>query len=249
MSWQPPPPPNRNQQGPGPGPQGQPGPGPGPQQPGKQTFYELLQVDPQAHPTIIRYAYRFLAGIYHPDNSETGNAETFRLISEAFKTLSDSGKRMAYDAHLGPMTKPGEKPGPDGKPISPMGGPGKGMGQMPHFEKSNLSSNEIEFRLAILQLLLQARKKRVQTGGSSAKTIMDVLGTDMAETEFALWYLRERGYIERSEAVFMITVHGVDYLVDQLSKAQIIDEGPKTMPTMPAGGGPNLPAPLTQKPW
>ncbi|MBX9569769.1 MAG: J domain-containing protein [Candidatus Obscuribacterales bacterium] len=242
MSWQPPPPPNRNQQGPGPG----PGPGNQParpqgQQQGKQTFYELLQVDPQAHPTIIRYAYRFLAGIYHPDNSETGNAETFRLISEAFKTLSDSGKRMAYDAHLGPLAKPqaAEAAGA----AQGAGAPGSTIPKMPHFEKSNLSSNEIEFRLAILQMLLQARKKRVQTGGCSAKTIMDILGTEMAETEFALWYLRERGYIERSEAVFMITVMGVDYLIDQLSKAQIIDEGPKSMPNVPSGpGSANVPA-------
>ena len=239
MSWQPPPPPNRNQQGPGPG----PGPGNPPARPqsqgaAKQTFYELLQVDPQAHPTIIRYAYRFLAGIYHPDNSETGNSETFRLISEAFKTLSDSGKRMAYDAHLGPLTAK-----PQGAEASQpgAGGPNPTVPKMPHFEKSNLSSNEIEFRLAILQMLLQARKKRVQTGGCSAKTIMDVLGTEMSETEFTLWYLRERGYIERSEAQFMITVQGVDYLVDQLSKAQIIDEGPKTMPNVPSGGA-NVPA-------
>lgn len=238
MSWQPPPPPNRNQQGPGPG----PGPGNQPQrpagQPTKQSYYELLQVDPTAHPTIIRYAYRFLAGIYHPDNAETGNSETFRQISEAFKTLSDSGRRMAYDAQLGPRA--GAQPGAD--PTQAPGGPGKGPGAMHNFEKTNLSSNEIEFRLAILQMLLQARKKRVQTGGCSAKTIMDVLGTDMSETEFALWYLRERGYIERSEAQFLITVQGVDYLIDQLSKARIIDEGPKTMPNVPGSGGANVPA-------
>lgn len=244
MSWQPPPPPPKPG-GPGPGPG--PGQGPGnqpparPQGPAKQNFYELLQVDAAAHPTIIRYAYRFLAGIYHPDNSETGNAETFRMISEAFKTLSDSGKRMAYDAHLGPLLAKAH--GPEGAPTSPQGGPGSNIPKMPQFEKNNLSSNEIEFRLAILQMLLQARKKRVQTGGVSAKTIMDVLGTDMAETEFALWYLRERGYIERSEAQFLITVHGVDYLVDQLSKAQIIDEGPKSMPNVPSGPGTsNVPA-------
>lgn len=249
MSWQPPPPPPKPG-GPGPGPGGQGPGGPGPGQPprpqgqgGKQTFYELLQVDPQAHPTIIRYAYRFLAGIYHPDNSETGNSETFRMISEAFKTLSDSGKRMAYDAHLGPLLAKAQ--GPDGGPSAAhaAGGGASNIPKMPHFEKNNLSSNEIEFRLAILQMLLQARKKRVQTGGCSAKTIMDVLGTEMAETEFALWYLRERGYIERSEAAFMITVHGVDYLVDQLSKAQIIDEGPKRAPDIPSGpGGANVPA-------
>ncbi len=95
-----------------------------------------------------------------------------------------------------------------------------------------------------MQLLLQARKKRVQTGGCSAKVLMDVLGVDMGEMEFALWYLREKGYVERQEAQFMITVAGVDYIVDSLTKTQIIDEGPKSVPNYPGGGGgssPNLP--------
>ena len=62
------------------------------------TLYQILQVDSNAHPTIIRYAYRFLAGMYHPDNAESGNQELFRIVSEAFRTLSDPGKRAAYDA-------------------------------------------------------------------------------------------------------------------------------------------------------
>lgn len=237
MSWQPPPPPPKPNPGQGPGPGQAPGPGPQSGQPQKQTFYDLLQVTPSAHPTIIRYAYRFLAGIYHPDNAETGNSEIFRQISEAFKTLSDGGKRAAYDAHLGPLLKQGADAA--AQAAGPQAGPGK---PLPHIEKTSLSYNEIELRLAILQLLLQARKKRVQTGGCSAKTLMDVLGVDMGEMEFALWYLREKGHVERQEAQFMITVSGVDYIVDQLTKTQIIDEGPKTVPNYPAGGSsPNLP--------
>lgn len=243
MSWQPPPPPPKPG---GPGGPGQgPGPGPGAKPPGPAgqpkptTFYDLLQVTPNAHPTIIRYAYRFLAGIYHPDNSETGSSETFRQISEAFKTLSDGGRRAAYDLHIAPILA--AQKGPEGPAAA--GGPQKGPSPLPHIEKTSLSYNEVELRLAILQLLLQARKKRVQTGGCSAKVLMDVLGVDMAEMEFALWYLREKGFAERQEAQFMITVIGVDYIVDQLSKTQIIDEGPKTVPNYPSGGGssPNLP--------
>lgn len=223
MSWQPPPPPPKPQVPPGPGASR------------GQSFYELLQVDPVAHPTIIRYAYRFLAGIYHPDNTESGNAEVFRQITEAFKTLSDSGRRAAYDAKLG-TAKPTETSAAGGFQKE------KGPGPLPHFERTSLSYNEVELRLAVLQLLLQARKKRVQTGGCSAKTLMDVLGVDMGEMEFALWYLREKEYIERADAAFMITVKGVDYLVDQLSKTQIIDQGPKSVPTPP--GSASLPAPL-----
>lgn len=241
MSWQPPPPPNKpGNPPPGPGP-GQHGPGPGgapqgpPGQAKAETFYDLLQVTSSAHPTIIRYAYRFLAGIYHPDNAETGNAEIFRQISEAFKTLSDGGRRAAYDLANAPALQAQ-------KPEASPNAPGGAKGKLPHLERTSFSYNEVELRLAILQLLLQARKKRVQTGGCSAKVLMDVLGVDMGEMEFALWYLREKGHIERQEAQFMITVQGVDYLVDSLTKTQIIDEGPKSVPNYPSGGSaPNLP--------
>jgi hypothetical protein len=251
MAWQPPPPPPKPG---GPGGPGYGGGGPGygggsgsKPQPGpsssSENYYEMLQVDFNAHATIIRYAYRFLAGIYHPDNAETGNAEMFRQITEAFKTLSDSGKRAAYDLKIGPMlaakaagasaATPGAKPDP-GLPKPKTGNP------LPTLDRTSVSYNEVELRLACLQLMLQARKRRVQTGGCSAKQLMDVLGTEMAEMEFALWYLREAGFIERSEAQFMITVKGVDYLVDSLSKTQIIEQGPKHIPTPP--GGANLPA-------
>src|ERR1700740_672354 len=97
MNWQPPPPPP-------PRPQQQPGSQSEPsqqQKPQELSYYELLQVDRDAPPTIIRYAYRFLAAMYHPDNGETGNADKFRIISEAWRTLSDEGKRAAYDMTLG----------------------------------------------------------------------------------------------------------------------------------------------------
>jgi len=231
MSWQPPPPPPRGQNPGQPNQQGQPD--------RNQTLYDILQVTPNAHPTIIRYSYRYLAGIYHPDNHETGSTEAFRLISEAFKTLSDSGKRAVYDAQLGPMLKKEADLAAAAAAAS-----GQTVRKNFEFEKTSLSYNEIELRLAILQLLLQARKKRVQTGGCSAKVLMDVLGIEMGEAEFALWYLREKGYAERQEAQFMITVKGVDYIVDSLTKTQIIDEGPKSVPNYKQSGGssPNLPA-------
>lgn len=56
--------------------------------------------------------------------------------------------------------------------------------------------------------------------------MMDCLQIDsIIEIEFALWYLREKGFIETGERVFMITGKGLDYLTDQLSKTQIL-EGP-----------------------
>jgi len=53
--------------------------------------------------------------------------------------------------------------------------------------------------------------------------LMDCLNIEnVSVVEFALWYLREKGYIEVGERNFMITAQGVDYLTEQLSKTQIL---------------------------
>jgi hypothetical protein len=200
-------------------------------------YYELLQVNRDAHPTIIRYAYRFLAAMYHPDNGETGDANKFRIISEAWRTLSDEGKRAAYDLSLGLLDQrkaeqKGDEPTPQFKRDS-----------LPHNPKTNLTWDEVELRIAVLQVLLEARRKRPATGGASGKMLMDVLNIDnVGQIEFALWYLRERGYAEMGERYFMITAAGVDYLTDQLSKTQILGGGnateEKTRALLEANKGP-----------
>ncbi len=203
-------------------------------------YYELLQVDRDAHPTIIRYAYRFLAAMYHPDNGETGDADKFRIISEAWRTLSDEGKRAAYDLTLG--IKDQHK----ADQAKPTVAAKFGRDSIPEFPKTNLAWDEIELRLAILQILLAARRKRVQTGGGSGKVLMDVLHIDdVTEVEFALWYLREKGLVESGERNYMITVQGLDYLTEQLSKTQILgggnatEEKTKAMMEQAAAGGSN----------
>lgn len=213
MSWQPPPPPPK------------PGAQPAPAKP--LTYYQLLQVDSNAHPTIIRYAYRFLAAMYHPDNAESGDAEKFKTLTEAWRTLSDSSKRSAYDMQFGLQVQAqAQAQAPGG----PAGMTGAGPQGMPNVPKAGLSWNEIELRLAVLQVLLEARRKRPQTGGASAKMLMDCLNCSMTDIEWVLWYMREKGYIGRTEAAFMITVQGVDYLIDQLSKTQPMDAGRSSAP-------------------
>lgn len=239
MTWQPPPPPPR--------------PGVPPQQPGQTgqtvaepkelSLYQLLQVDRDAHVTIIRYAYRFLAAMYHPDNGETGNTEKFRMITEAWKTLSDDGKRAAYDMSLGLQEQQrGQAPKPKQPKINEFG-----KDALPNIPKTGISWNEVELRLAILQVLLSARKKRPQSGGASGRMLMDCLNMDsIVEIEFALWYLREKGFIESGERVFMITAQGLDYLIEQLGKTHILDGASPTEQKVNqvVGGTPNLPAPL-----
>lgn len=63
-------------------------------------YYEILQVHPKASPLMIKKAYRTLmiAG-GHPDHGGSkGNAQ---LLTEAYETLNDPDRRLAYDRSRG----------------------------------------------------------------------------------------------------------------------------------------------------
>jgi hypothetical protein len=58
-------------------------------------YYELLGVSRDASPDQIRSAYRALAKAMHPDAG--GTAGAFRLLQEAYETLTDPERRQDYD--------------------------------------------------------------------------------------------------------------------------------------------------------
>lgn len=67
-------------------------------------YYEILGIDQTADSTRIRAAYKRLAKEHHPDRNP-GNKqaeEIFKIVNEAYHTLSDPLKKSRYDAHLNP---------------------------------------------------------------------------------------------------------------------------------------------------
>ena len=61
-----------------------------------QDYYKTLGVERNADPDTIKRAYRKLASLYHPDK-EGGSKVKFQEVEEAYRTLSDPGKRQQYD--------------------------------------------------------------------------------------------------------------------------------------------------------
>ena len=62
-------------------------------------FYEVLQISPNADPDTVQRVFRLLAQRFHPDNTETGDADRFRSMHEAYSVLSVPEKRAQYDVH------------------------------------------------------------------------------------------------------------------------------------------------------
>ena len=67
---------------------------------GRRDYYRLLQVDPAAHPEIVRAAYRTLLRVLgkHPDVG--GWDSEASAIIEAYATVSNPERRRAYDMWL-----------------------------------------------------------------------------------------------------------------------------------------------------
>lgn len=69
-----------------------------------RNYYEILEVDKNASQEIIEKAYKLLAKKYHPDLRDGVEKkyaeEAFKIINEAYETLSNPEKRSEYDKTL-----------------------------------------------------------------------------------------------------------------------------------------------------
>lgn len=64
-------------------------------------YYVALGVPANADLETIRSSFRALARRYHPDAGAGSSREKFHQIKEAYETLSDPARRLAYDRSLG----------------------------------------------------------------------------------------------------------------------------------------------------
>jgi curved DNA-binding protein CbpA len=71
-----------------------------------QDPYRVLQVDPRAHESVIRAAYRALARLYHPDGVQP-HSDRMSQLNRAYDLLRDPARRRAYDA--GHLARPSER--------------------------------------------------------------------------------------------------------------------------------------------
>ena len=154
-------------------------------------FYEVLQLSRNADPETIQRVFRILAKRYHPDNTETGDAETFREILEAAHVLCDRQMRAAYDARLGL----------------------RDQRRFKIFETSQSSQGveaEKRKRKGILALLYARRLTDPKHPSLGLRDLEAMLECPREHLEFTLWFLKESKWIKAGDnARYEITLLGV----------------------------------------
>jgi len=160
-------------------------------------LYEILQISPNADIETIERVYRLLAKRYHPDNSQTGDLERFRVITDAYHIIHDPEQRAAYDVRY----------------------EGERVVQWQIFGETSASDDiEIDRRIqqGILSLLYTRRRREPAHPGMGSVEIERLLGVPEQHLEFHIWYLKEKGWIERSDTgKFAISVSGVEAVIEK----------------------------------
>lgn len=155
-------------------------------------LYEVLEVSPKASPETIHRVYRLLAQQVHPDNRQSGDEELFQRLVRAYRVLSDPERRAAYDIERGGMLRSRWRP-------------------FVGSDSTHGLEAERSRRHGVLKGLLAKRMCEPHSPAMTMFEIEDLLGVPRDHLEFTLWYLKERGFVVRSDNNrYQITVSGVD---------------------------------------
>ena len=139
-------------------------------------YYEILQLGRNADTETIHRVYRMLAQRYHPDNAESGSAERFRQILEAYRVLSDPEQRAAYDVtHL------------DTQRV-----------RWRIFDQNTVIDEfegEKAKRKGVLALLYRKRVTSPRDPNMTSQEMEDLLAVPREHLEFTFWFLRENNWV------------------------------------------------------
>src|SRR5438093_36837 len=157
-----------------------------------QDYYEILQLSPKADQETIDRVYRILVKRYHPDNQETGERDKFDEVVEAYRTLSDPETRQPYDLHYEHHRS-------------------EVLGLFKEASNTDAFDGDRRTFDTILSLLYVSRRRDALRGGLGVVQMERMLERTAEQLEFHLWYLREKGWVERLDNGLMaITANGVD---------------------------------------
>ena len=162
-------------------------------------YYELLMIGPNADLKMLEAAVRLMLARYNPNNTETGDQETFEAVKRAYLTLSDANHRAAYDKKRQQQDQ--QEALAEGVPVDP--------------EQIRAERRKRE---GVVRVLYSRIAQYPTDPGVSTPQIADALDLEHDELQFAYWVLRERGLIARTEnGNFAMTVEGVAWMENKVS--------------------------------
>jgi len=168
-------------------------------------YYEFLQISRNAEPATIYRVYRFLAARHHPDNPETGDAEKFMMLKQAFDVLSDPECRSEYDAAY---KKEAPRPAPLSSSIDFM----------------DTVDGEMNRRLAVLALLYLQRRTNPYRPEVSLVEVEIRMGFPRDYLQFTTWYLSNKKYITQADnSDFTLTALGVDFVESNRANIPVLN--------------------------
>jgi curved DNA-binding protein len=168
-------------------------------------YYELLQISPNADHETIHRVFQFLAARLHPDNPDTGNADKFILLKQAYDILSNPVSRAEYDANF-------EKSEPEDIPLSTS------------FNFLDAVEGELNRRLAVMALLYMNRRTNPYTPEVSLAEVERRMGFPRDYLDFTTWYLARKGYLTRGDnSDFTITADGVDFVEAKRAEIPVLN--------------------------
>ena len=157
-------------------------------------YYEVLQVSRNAETETIHRVYRIMAARFHPDNPQTGDAERFLLLNDAYDTLSDVDKRARYDA----VRRVHE------------------CEPLPAFELKEFVDGvegENNRRLGVLCLLYNQRRSDMDHPGLSLLDLERLMWFPREYLSFTVWYLKDKGYVQMGDnSDYILTAAGADHV-------------------------------------
>jgi curved DNA-binding protein len=154
-------------------------------------YYDLMQISPNADEETIQQVFRFLAKKWHPDHQQA-DAERFNLLIEAHKALTNPERRAAYDLKYQRFWENKWNLVADASD-------GRGF-----VDESNV-------RAGLLSLYYVQRRSKMDDPGLGEMEVARLMRIPIHLVDFHIWYLREKGWIQRLEnGQLAITALGVD---------------------------------------
>jgi hypothetical protein len=159
-------------------------------------LYEVLQVSSTADAETIDRVFRHLAKRYHPDNADSGDADRFTRVMQAFELLSRPEERARYDARRDQALQ----------------------ARWRIFDQGTATDDlaaDRRVRVALLSILYTARRNDAEQPGLGIVDLERMLGCPEHHMKFHVWYLRENGLMQRLDnGLLAITSKGVDWVLD-----------------------------------